>query len=109
MAKFSWLAAVYVIASGSVLSTTSALAHYGGGEDGHMMGWGGWFVGPLMMLGGLAILIAAVLFIVRLTTGNGGNTGPQDDAMQILRERFAKGEINEAQFTQMKQNLEQKG
>jgi uncharacterized membrane protein len=46
---------------------------------------------------------------VRLATRRGEAARPKDDAVQILRQRFANGEINEAQFTQMKRNLEHEG
>ena len=94
---------------GSQLAVSNALADMGRGYGEHMMGWGGWLAGPVMMLGGLAILIAIVVLIVRLATRRGEAARPKDDAVQILRQRFANGEINEAQFTQMKRNLEHEG
>ena len=111
------LAAAGGFLSASFLAVSSALADPGAGNGGHMMnwsgdhmmGWGGWIIGPVMMLGALAILIAIVVFIVRLATNRGEDARPKDDSMQILRQRFAKGEISEAQFTQMKRNLEHEG
>jgi putative membrane protein len=65
-----------------------------------MMGWGGWFYGPLMMVVFFALLVGAVLLIVRLLGANSRDdgTGPGDRALQILRERFAKGEITREEF-----------
>ena len=72
-----------------------------------MMGWGGWFYGPLMMVVFFALLVGAVLLIVRLlgTDSRDGGTGPGDRAVQILRERFAKGEITREEFEEAKKVL----
>jgi putative membrane protein len=71
----------------------------------HMMwgsGWHGWFLGPLMMVFWLALLVGAVVLIVRWL-GASGRIEPRLDkagtgALDILRARFAKGEIDKAEF-----------
>lgn len=108
------IAAALAVLGGSVLTASRVFADPGSsshmmGSGDHMMGWGGWIAGPLMMLGGLAILVAIVVFVVRLATNRGEAAREDDGAMQILRQRFAKGEISEAQFAQMKRNLEHEG
>ena len=72
-----------------------------------MMGWGGWFYGPLMMVVFFALLVGAVLLIVRLLGADSrdGGTGRGDGALQILRERFAKGEITREEFEEAKKVL----
>lgn len=72
----------------------------------HMMSGSGWIFGPFMMLAGLAILIGFIVLIVRSATKRAGDSKPQDNALEILRERFARGEISHAEFLQMKRNLE---
>ena len=68
--------------------------HYG------MMGWGGWFFGPVMMLIVFALLVGAVLLVVRLLGADTLQSGPrsEDRAHTILRERFAKGEIGKDEY-----------
>ncbi|MEX1173050.1 MAG: SHOCT domain-containing protein [Chloroflexota bacterium] len=71
------------------------------------MGGGGW----LWMAGGLVLLIGIVVLVVR---GMGGyarsvdrssDARPRDEPMDILRARFARGEITEAEFEQAKRTL----
>ncbi len=79
----------------------------------HMMGWGGWggfFFGPLFMILLLVITIVAVVLVLRAL----GIMRPHeqhrshddnDKALSILRQRFAGGEIDEAEFGKRKQAL----
>ena len=67
-------------------------------QDG--MGWGGWIVMSLMMVAFWALVVFAVVAIFR---GTSGNTRPADrptnrDPMQILEERFARGEIDAEEY-----------
>ncbi|MDF0603381.1 SHOCT domain-containing protein [Psychromarinibacter sp. C21-152] len=78
-----------------------------GGYD-HMM-WGGGFgfFGGLMMLVFWAALIALVVLAVRWFDGTGGSARTRrNEAMDILRQRFAKGEIDEEEFRRRKAALE---
>ena len=74
-----------------------------------MMGWSGWFFGPIMMIVFFALLIGAVMIIVRLL---GADQRPDDigqsvdRASEILRERFAKGEITKEEFEEARKTLE---
>jgi putative membrane protein len=71
----------------------------------HMMwggGWHGWALGPLMMVFWLALLVGAVILIARWLGASGHieprRANPSSSAIDILRERFAKGEIDKAEF-----------
>lgn len=72
-----------------------------------MMGWGGGF----WMLGGLLLLIGVIILVVwavnRLSrTSHAPTRDPsRPSANEILRERFARGEITEAEFEQAKKVL----
>ncbi len=68
--------------------------HYG------MMGWSGWIFGPLMMLLFFALLVGAAVLLIRLLGGDLGRPGAPggDRAQEILRERFARGEIGREEF-----------
>jgi len=68
----------------------------------HMMWWGGgWYgmiLGPLFMILVLAVVIAAVVLLVRWTGGQGQATAPHRTPLDILKERFARGEIDKDEF-----------
>ncbi len=75
-------------------------------------GWGGGLGGWVMMLGGLVLLVAIVLLVVwgvnsASRPGQGAaprDAGP-DRALAILRERFARGELSEAEYEQARRTL----
>jgi putative membrane protein len=79
---------------------------YGWGP--HMMGWGGggygMIFGPLFMILFLAVLVAVVVLLVRWLGGPWQGTYPPQQlppartALDILKERFARGEIDKAEF-----------
>jgi len=75
---------------------------------GHTM-WGGGYgmVGGLMMILFWGVVIALIVFAVKWFTDNqgGGNRGKRD-AVDILRERFASGEIDEEEFDRRRKALE---
>lgn len=75
----------------------------------HMMdGWGGWFMGPIMMLLVFGLLILGVVLVLRaLGIGDSarGNGNSQDRALEILKERFARGEIDEEEYQNRKKHL----
>lgn len=75
----------------------------------HMMAWdGGWhamFFGPLFMIFFLAVLITTTVLFGRWLCGPWHSSTPplyhphQDrTALDILKERFARGEIDKAEF-----------
>ena len=73
------------------------------------IGWGMGLAGWLWMFGGLILFAGLVALFVRALSGptGGGDTGvrPQPTALDTLRERFARGEITEAEFEQAKKAL----
>lgn len=79
-----------------------------------MMGWddgwggGGWIVMSLMMLVFWGGLIALVVWLVRGTLRSDQTTittSPERSADQVLAERFARGEIDEDEFTRRSEVL----
>jgi putative membrane protein len=104
-----------IIALPSLLSgTTEVLAQRGQNGDWHMgpgmMGdWGmGWFGGIFMIVFWILILVGLV-FVIRWllqATGKKGDSGQRgSQAIDILKERYARGEIDKAQFDSMKRDL----
>ena len=74
----------------------------------HMWMGGWWFLGPLTMLFFLAVAVAVVVLLVRWLGGAGpGNVGraARQTSLDILRERFARGEIDKAEFEDRKHVL----
>lgn len=92
--------------------TQPDLDRYGYGPG--MMGWGGGYgmvFGPLFMIVILAVVVAAVVIVFQ---GRGGPwlreappqaVPPGRRPMDILRERFARGEIDKAEFEERRQVL----
>jgi putative membrane protein len=63
------------------------------------MGAGGW----LWMILGVVLIVVVIWALIAATTGR--SRSPADDAAQILRARFARGEINEAEYEQARRLL----
>lgn len=86
---------------------------YGGmmwpGMMGNYYGPGFGFGGLLMMLFWLLIIGGIVLLVVWAVGRGGmatlGGTRPQDSALEILKQRYARGEITKEQFDQMRRDL----
>jgi putative membrane protein len=84
---------------------------YGQGVGPGMMGWGygmGWFGMILMGLFWIAIIVGIIflikwLFVSAGTKSYGGDSG--DSALEILKKRYARGEINKEEFEQKKRDL----
>ena len=69
-------------------------------------GWGGWLIMSLMMVGFWGLVIWAIVAITR-GTGRSSDGAPQErqDPVRLLEERFARGEIDEKEFTERRQVL----
>jgi uncharacterized membrane protein len=72
-----------------------------------MYGWDATGMGGWWMIAGMGILALAVLGSVWLIVRRPGSGGPsRSAAMEILRERFARGELSGEQFDEAKRRLE---
>ncbi len=84
---------------------------YGQGSGSGMMGWGygmGWFGMILMALFWVAVIVGIILLIrwIFVSTGTRGRgTTSADSALEILKRRYARGEINKEEFDQKKKDL----
>jgi putative membrane protein len=74
----------------------------GYGFDGGAFGW-------IWMLGGLLVMVGFVVLIVwAVSTMSRGNTNREPErptALDLLRERYARGEITQQEFEQAKKTL----
>ncbi|MDX8528283.1 SHOCT domain-containing protein [Mesorhizobium sp. MSK_1335] len=106
-------AALALVPSAAWAQAPSDIGRYDWGP--HMMWWGGgWYAmifGPLFMILFLALLLAAAVFLVR---GLGGpSSGPVSQhhpvasrtPVDILRERFARGEIDKEELEERRRVL----
>lgn len=116
----------YVVRSAAVVAGIAAAAapvwawaqepaeRYADGYGPHMMwggGWHGMIFGPLMMILVLAAVVAIVVLLVRWIGGPGHASAPPHHAppgrtaLDILKERFARGEIDKEEFEERRRLL----
>lgn len=75
-----------------------------------MMGWGygnyamGW-LGPMTMLLFWGVIIGGIVFLVRGFTRPGNDGGKGDTALDILKKRYARGELDREEFEKMRKDL----
>jgi len=95
---------------------------------GPLMFMGGWFMGPGMMgpgmmgyrgygygygfnwLGALVQIILVIIFLALIAFGiyylvSSGKPAPSGRSLEILKERYAKGEISKEEYDRMKKEL----
>ena len=72
---------------------------------GHPMMWGAWGFGMMiMMILFWALIIVAIVVGIRWLVGQGKESRP-DSGLEILRQRYARGEINKDEFEARKRDL----
>ena len=103
------------LAAGLALVSTPvmALAQAGRPYYGEHMwgsGWHGWFLGPLTMVFWFALLVGAIILITRWLGASDQvaprRNKPGSGALELLRARFAKGDIDKAEFEERRALLE---
>jgi putative membrane protein len=114
MAETRWLIVVML----ALLLVSGAGMAMGGGVMGPGMMWGygaqagaAWW--PAMMLGWLgmigfwaAVILGAVILVRWLGSSGPQGRGPEpDDALAVLRRRYAAGEIDQATYERMRREL----
>jgi putative membrane protein len=93
------------------VSSAAWAQQQGGSYHGpHMWGVGWWmFLGPLMMIVFIAAIVAAVVLMVRWLGGSITNTESSTpspgDPLDILKGRFARGEIDKDDYEERRRIL----
>lgn len=113
--KQNWLhkAAPTAIAVGVITAASMAMAQGSpAGRYDHMMwngGWAHWIMGPFMMILFVGLLVFAVVAVIRWLgpPEQRGRQAGGSSARAILEERFARGEIDEKEFSERKRALEE--
>jgi putative membrane protein len=81
------------------------MGQWGPGMMGHGMGW---FWGVAMLVFWISIIVG-VIFLIRwlaLATRTRGEGGPEDTALEMLKKRYARGEINREEYEEKKKVME---
>lgn len=68
-------------------------------------GWGMGFGGGLFMILFWVLVILGVVFLIKLIAGGFKNERREDTALDILKKRYAKGEISKEEFEERKKEL----
>ena len=93
-----------------------SFAQWGGYRDWHMgqqgvmggWGFGGWFGSVFMLLFWVLVIIGLIFLIkwlVQTTRKGPGTLHDGSRALEILKERYARGEINKEEFEEKKRDL----
>ncbi len=99
--------ALLIAVPATVLTTVSAAAQsYGGPPHTGAWGWGGMVFGPIITILFIALIVGAVVLVIRWM-GLGGSVvaGGANKARHILDERFARGEIDKDDYEECKRAL----
>lgn len=76
---------------------------WGDGMYGYGMGWG-WF-GPILMIAFWVLVILGIVYLVKALAGRGASS-KEDTPLDILKKRYARGEIDAEEFAKRKRDLE---
>ena len=111
----SSVAGVFCVTAGSALAQVGETPdRYGPYNHGHDMVWGssqwggfGMVLGPIVMILIVVGIVAGAIYLMRLSdvAGSSGGQLAQDRALVLLKERYAKGEIDSDEFAERKKLL----
>lgn len=92
----------------AVLDTMMWDWHYGMWDDGHMAGWGMWGWGTMLFgILWMALIIGLPIYLVYWLVNRSQTDGrTEDSALTVLREQYARGEIDDEEFERRRDRLE---
>lgn len=68
-----------------------------------MYGW--WGMGWIFMIVIWGLIVLGLIFLIRWLVGVTKTTKTEESALDILKKRYARGEINKEEFEQKKRDL----
>ncbi|MGQ9631521.1 MAG: SHOCT domain-containing protein [bacterium] len=71
---------------------------------GYYGGWFGW-LGPIFTIVFWTLAIAGLVFLIRWLVIHSKPSNREDSALEILRRRYAKGEISKEEFEEKRRDL----
>jgi len=81
-----------------------------GGWGDYSMGpgmmWGWWGMGWIFMIIFWGILVVGLIFLIRYLVGTTKASKGEESALDILKKRYARGEVNKEEFEQKKKDLQ---
>lgn len=80
--------------------TIQTFGQYNGGYHmGDSWGWG------FMMMLGMLIVVGLVILLVKATQQQDSSKNKTEDALDTVKRRYASGEINKAEYDQLRKDL----
>jgi putative membrane protein len=76
--------------------------HYGWGPG---MMWGWWGMGWIFMIVFWGLIIVGLIFLIRSLIRATKTSKGEESALDILKKRYARGEMNKEEFEQKKKDL----
>ena len=71
--------------------------------------WGGWGIGMMLItLGFWAVVIAGIVLGIRWLVSQGQGSSRPDAALEVLRQRYARGEVNREEFEARNRDLRER-
>lgn len=96
-----------LVSAGSALAAAQTQGYP---DHPHHWGWGGMILGPFMMILVIALIVMIVVLALRWLGGAGHSTAthapPSNAPLDILKTRFARGEIDKEEFEERRRVLE---
>ena len=70
-------------------------------------GWGSWmgWLGPVLMAAFWVLVIVGGIFLIRSLVRQGQGRGREDSALDVLKRRYARGEIGKEEYEAKRQDL----
>jgi len=74
----------------------------------HYWGWGfgWWFGGMIMMVLFWIVVVVGILVLIRWLFGQSPGKRSSQSALEILKKRYARGEITKEEFENMKKDID---
>jgi putative membrane protein len=71
-----------------------------------MNGWGMGFGGGIFMILFWVLVVLGIVYLFKLLMGGSKNRREPESALDILKKRYAKGEVSKEEFKEMKKDIE---